>query len=87
MLLSGSVKPVEGNAPESSDDDAPMTRSRTRQATTEANAPPNGNGNQDPNADQNGNPEGNDDTNTDADDNDHHEEMLILVWQIELILH
>ena len=66
----GSVKPVEGNAPESSDDDAPMTRSRTRQATTEANAPLNRNGNQNPNAGQNGNPKGNDDTNADTDEND-----------------
>nr|XP_020176497.1 circumsporozoite protein-like [Aegilops tauschii subsp. strangulata] len=72
----GSVKPVEGNAPESSDDDAPMTQGRTRQATAEANAPPNGNGNKNPNAEQNGNPEGNDDTNDDADenDNDHQDE-------------
>nr|XP_040253917.1 dentin sialophosphoprotein-like [Aegilops tauschii subsp. strangulata] len=74
QMAIGSVRPVEGNAPKSSDDDAPMTRSRTRQATAEVNAPPNGNGNQNTNADQNGNPEGNDDTNADADDNDHQEE-------------
>ena len=73
QMAIGSVKPVEGNAAESSNDDAPMTRSRTHQATAEENAPPNGNENQDQNADQNGNPEGNDDINTDADDNDHHE--------------
>nr|XP_020189572.1 circumsporozoite protein-like [Aegilops tauschii subsp. strangulata] len=74
QMAIGSAKPVEGSVPKSSDDDAPMTQSRTRQSTAKANAPPNGNGNQNPNADQNGNPEGNDDTNADADDNDHHEE-------------
>nr|XP_020201737.1 putative uncharacterized protein DDB_G0283223 [Aegilops tauschii subsp. strangulata] len=70
----GSVKPVEGNAPDSSDADAPMTRSRTRQATAKENAPLNGNGNGNSNAVQNGNQEGNDDTNADANDNDNHEE-------------
>ena len=38
QMAIGSVKPVEGNAPESFDDDAPMTRSRTRQASAEANS-------------------------------------------------
>ena len=76
QMVIGSVKPVEGNAPGSSDDDAPATQSTTRQAAAEANATPNANGNEIPNADQNGNPEGNDHTNDDADenDNDHHEE-------------
>ncbi|XP_073367837.1 uncharacterized protein [Aegilops tauschii subsp. strangulata] len=55
----GSVKLVEGNVPESSDDDAPMARSRTRQTTVEENATLNANGNQIPNADQNGNSKGN----------------------------
>ena len=41
----GSVKPVEGNVLESSDDDAHMTPSRTSQATTKENATPNTNGN------------------------------------------
>nr|XP_020172658.1 micronuclear linker histone polyprotein-like [Aegilops tauschii subsp. strangulata] len=49
----GSVKPVKGNVPESSDDDAAMTRSRTRQATTEENATPNTNGNLNPISNQN----------------------------------
>jgi hypothetical protein len=72
-----SVKPVEGNVPESSDDDTPMTRRRTRQATAEANATPSANGNQIPNADQNGNPDENGDPNanpnadTEENENDH----------------
>ena len=76
QMAIGSVKLVEGNAPESSDDDPPSSRSRTCQATAKANAPLNGNGNQNPNADQNGNREGNNDTNADVDenDNDHREE-------------
>ena len=76
QMAIGSVKLVEGDAPESSDDDGPLTRTRTCQATAEANATPNSNGNQIPNVSQNGNFKGNDDTNADADenDNDHHEE-------------
>ena len=70
QMAIGSIKPVEGNAPKSSDDDAPMTRGRTHQATTKANAPPNGNGNQNSNANQNGTPERNDGRNVDADEND-----------------
>ena len=76
QMAIGSVKAVERNVPDSSDDDAPMTRSRTRQATAEANTTPNANGNQILEDDQNGNPKGNDDSNVDANenDNDHKDE-------------
>ena len=55
QMAIGSARLVEGNVPDSSDDDAPMTRSRTRQATTKENAALNTNGNQ--NANANGNPD------------------------------
>nr|XP_020149903.1 circumsporozoite protein-like [Aegilops tauschii subsp. strangulata] len=76
QMAIGSIRLVEGNVPKSSDDDAPMTRSRTCQATAEENATRNTNGNQNANANQNDNSNENGDPNAhpdaDAEENENH---------------
>lgn len=93
QMAIGDVRPVEGNAPDSSDEDTPSVRRRTHQATSEENATPNTNGNPNANADQNGHPNENGDANghpnadAEENENDHQEGILIHEWQIELTLH